>query len=98
MLIQHPATYKNLTANATTTLKSGAGRLYAITLNTKGASANTLTVYDNTAASGTKIGTFDTVNGVIGLMFEAPFGVNFSTGLTAVLATGTAADVTFVFE
>ena len=55
--------YANVTSNATTTLKSGAGLLHSITINTKGATSNTATIYDNTAGSGTKIGTIDTTAG-----------------------------------
>jgi hypothetical protein len=87
--------FSNLLANATTTVKSGAGTLVGININTKGASANTLTIYDNTAGSGTKIGTVDTVNGVIG---HIPFKAAFATGLTVVIATGTAADITVIYR
>jgi len=68
--------------------------LHAITINTKGASANTATVYDNTAGSGTKIATIDTTASVGTLRFDAAF----STGLTIVTATGTAADITVLYR
>lgn len=88
--------FSNITTNTTTTVKSGAGILWRIVINTKGASANTATVYDNTAGSGTKIGTIDTVTGATG---EIDYGgVNFATGLTIVTATGTAADITVVYS
>jgi hypothetical protein len=83
--------YINLAANATTVIQSGAGRLHSITINTVGASSNTCTVYDNTAGSGTIIATIDTT------IAAAPtriFDVEFKTGLTVVLATGTAANIT----
>lgn len=86
--------FLNLAANATTTVKTGAGFLHTMTINTKGATANTVTVYDNTAASGTKIGTFDTTLGQQTFVFD----IAFSTGLTAIIATGTAADITFTYK
>ncbi len=87
--------FLNVSANtAGTTVKSGAGTLHSITINTKGASSNVMTVYDNTAASGTKIGTFDTTAATGTFIFDTAF----STGLECVLATGTSADVTFCFK
>lgn len=83
--------YKHIAAGTTTTtVKSGAGYLHLITINTKGASSNTLTVYDNTAGSGTVIAVIDTT------VAPGPFGFNctFQTGLTLVSATGTGADLT----
>jgi hypothetical protein len=82
--------YANLNTNGTTTVKSGEGVLHSITINTKGATSNTATVYDNTAASGTKIATIDTTAQIQTLLFD----VNFTTGLTIVLASGTSADIT----
>ena len=90
MSIDNGFNYKNLSANGTTTIRTGAGILHAISINTKGASANVCTVYDNTAASGTKIATIDTTVTYGPLIYDA----NFLTGLTIVLATGTAADIT----
>lgn len=85
--------YRNLAANATTTVKSGAGVLHAIVVNTAGGSANTCTIYDNTAGSGTKIGTINTTAFVTAWVYNAAF----ATGLTIVMATGTAADITVVY-
>lgn len=79
---------------ATTVVKSGAGTLASITINTKGASSNTLTVYDNTAGSGTKIATIDTTAAQVTLNFNVAFG----TGLTIVSATGTGADYTVAYR
>ena len=82
--------YSHLSANGTTTLKSGAGWLHTIIINTKGASGNTVTVYDNTSASGTILAVIDPTQNLATLEFDAAF----QTGLTIVLATGTAADIT----
>lgn len=88
------STYKNISSNATTVVKSGAGYLGTITINTKGATANTATVYDNTAGSGTVIATIDTTGGAVTLTFNA----KFATGLTVVTATGTAANITVCYS
>lgn len=83
--------YANLAANATTVIQAGAGRLHSVLINTIGATGNVCTIYDNTAGSGTKIATIDTT------IAAAPpriYDVEFKTGLTVVIGTGTAADIT----
>ena len=85
--------FSNLKANATTTVKSGTGRLHSITINTKGIT-NTITVYDNTAGSGTTIATIDTTLSQETLTFD----LAFTTGLTVVIAGGTAADITITYK
>lgn len=79
---------------ATTTVKSGVGVLHSITFNTKGEESNTLTVYDNTAASGTAIAIIDTTDKVGTLYYDVPFTI----GLTVISATGTGADFTVAYE
>lgn len=78
--------YKNIAAGATTVIKSGAGRLKAITVNSTAAGA--ITVYDNTAGSGTKIATLKA--SVVEGTYE--YNVAFVTGLTIV--TAAASDIT----
>lgn len=73
--------YKNISTTTTTVVKSGAGILHAITINTTAAAA--ITVYDNTAGSGTAIATI-AASPVIGSTFL--YDVSFSTGLTIVTA------------
>lgn len=94
MSVHYLPTYKHIDANATTTLKNGPGALIRVTINTKGATGNTLTLYDNTSGSGPVIAVIDTTTGVGSINFDE---ANFDTGLTAVMANGTAADVTVVF-
>ena len=89
------SSYAHLNSTGTTTIKSGAGILRRVVINTKGSASNTFTVYDNTSGSGTVIAAIDTVNGVSG-HFE--YNVAFSTGLTVVNATGTSADITVIYE
>jgi hypothetical protein len=75
--------YLNITGQATTTVKSGGGILHTICINTP-AATETITIYDNTAASGTKIGivtVFASTNPCL------TYDVNFTTGLTLVTAT-----------
>lgn len=85
------------TAQAATTLVTGAGVLHAIVVNFPVASA-TITVYDNTAASGTKMHLI-TLPGV--LLEQGPKQIlvdsKFSTGLT-IVTTGASFDVTFVYD
>jgi hypothetical protein len=79
-----------LEANATTVIRTGRGVLHGITINTKGASSNVITVYDGLSAGGTLLATIDsTVDPTIFL-----YDITFTTGLTIVIATGTAAKVT----
>lgn len=97
MKVEQRYGYANITTLTTTTVKSGAGFLHALTIMTPVASS-VITIYDNTAASGTKIGTITlpvtiTNQGPITI----PVNVSFSTGLTVV--TGTAAsDITVSFR
>ena len=89
----------NITTNTTTTCKTGAGVLKAIKINNPAllTVANlTLTIYDNTAASGTKIGTITVpFGGTTYLPFNINYDCAFTTGLTIVTAGPTVtADVT----
>jgi len=89
------SSYAHLNSTGTTTIKSGAGILRRVVVNTNGSGSNTFTIYDNTSGSGTVIAAIDTVNGVSG-HFE--YNVAFSTGLTVVDASGTSADITVIYE
>jgi len=93
--LESPGQFTNVAAGtATTTIKSGTGILIGISINTKGATGNTLTIYDNTAGSGTKIATIDTTVQA-GLYL---YRLKFVTGLTCVSATGTGADYTAIYQ
>ncbi len=87
-------TYTPISTNTTTLVKSGAGRLHTITINTKGASANTVTVYNALTATGTPIATIDSTVTYGTLIYDC----QFSTGLCIVTATGTCADMTVCYE
>lgn len=88
-----PAT--NITTNATTLVKSGASLLNRILINDAGASSNTAKVYDGVDATGKLLGTIDTVE-LNGRIIE--YGVDCKTGITVVTETGTAANLTVVFD
>jgi len=94
LYVETHGTANNISSNTTTVVKSGAGLLHSITINTKGASSNTATVYDNTAGSGTKLATIDTTSAIGALAYN----IVFSTGLTIVTATGTAPDITVSYR
>ncbi len=73
-----PWSFKNLTASGTTTAKTGAGQLHGFFV---GTATGNITIYDNTAGSGTKI--LDTCALVAG---NNVLECSFSTGLTVVLS------------
>jgi hypothetical protein len=85
--------YLNITTDATTTVKASPGILHTICINTP-AATETLTIYDNTSASGTKIGTttlFASTNPCF------TYDAYFATGLTIVTATA-AGDITVTYQ
>jgi hypothetical protein len=80
--------YSHIASNGTVTLKSGAGHLHTLVVNAAG-SSETITIYDNTSASGT----------IIAIMTPPAagtymFDVAFNTGLTIVTSGTTAGDYT----
>lgn len=85
--------FSNISTNTTTTVKSGAGTLHSIVINTLG-TADTITVYDNTAGSGTKIATINAALSQSTLIYD----VAFATGLTLVTAGTTAPDITVTYK
>ena len=100
--------FLNITTNTTTTVKTGSGVFKGFTVNNNGFTvAGTITIYDNTAGSGTKIGTWvvpiqppgtallatPALQGIIEL------NLAFSIGLTIVTALTTpAADITVAYR
>lgn len=87
LVVEHRYSFTNITTQTTTTVKSGAGLLHCITINTIGATG-TITIYDNTTNSGTKIGTITLPAAGAGDMpTSILFDVSFGTGLTIVTAT-----------
>jgi len=82
--------YRNITSATTTNVVSGPGVLKSITVNTT--AAGTITIYDNTSATGTKIGTLK--SSVAEGTYD--FSAAFTTGLTIV--TGAASDITVSYR
>lgn len=70
--------------------------MLGVVINTVGATGNTLTLYDNpSAAAGNVICTINTTAANWDFNY---YGLDTLSGLTAVTANGTAADITIVFE
>lgn len=87
--------YGRITTAATQTLKTGAGNLDIVTINTPpAATAATITIYDNTTATGTPIAVITTL--ATSNPVTLTYGLTFYTGLT-VVSTGTQ-DATVIFE
>lgn len=94
LLQQAAASFVNIATVSTTTVKTGPGVLQSIVVNTRGTVASTVTVYNNTAASGAKIATIDSLN----LSGTFIYGLAFSTGLTIVTTGTVAPDITVVYQ
>jgi len=94
------ASFLNIAAGqATTTVKSGAGTLYAICLNSAATATNTTTIYDNTAASGTVIAIPAVTTATVPTTLTfGPAGLAFATGLTVITATANGGNMTFVYK
>lgn len=93
------ASFLNIAAGqATTTVKSGAGTLYSIVLNSAATATNTTTIYDNTAGSGTVIGRPAVTTATVPTTLNYGSGMAFSTGLTIVTATANGGDMTVVYK
>lgn len=84
--------FQNITTSTTTVVKSGAGVLHIVNVNTLGTVASIVTIYDNTAGSGTKIGTINSLT----LSGAFQFDIAFATGLT--LVTTGAPDITVSYR
>lgn len=86
---------KNIAANGDTQVKTGPGVFLGMSINTPGSGGNTVTVYDGTDNSGTKLGAFSTA--ALGGPNIPAAGIGFKTGLFVSVASGVAADVTVVY-
>ena len=88
--------FKNIAGAATTVVSTKSGRLWGLTIN-KAVANGVITIYDNTAASGTIIATITSpaalVQSYVSLDFQ---GAQFGTGLTVV--TSAADDITVIFN
>ena len=91
--------FSNISTLGTFTLKYGPGNLHKIVVNNSPTSAGTVTVYDNTVGSGTKIATITLVRQApLNQAYTIDFNdLPFSNGLTLVTATQ-AGDITVIYE
>lgn len=84
--------YKNIVGAATTVVKNDSGRLHRVIVS-DGSGANTCTIFDNTAGSGSGVATIN-VNKLHG---SIEFDLDLSIGLT-VVTTGVDTNVTVIFD
>lgn len=89
--VNEAGSYANISTNTTTTVKSGAGILHSLVINTRSVAGQAV-IYDNTAGSGTKIATIDTTLSTTAFLYD----VKFATGLTIVTTGG--GDITVSFK
>lgn len=83
--------YNNISTAATTLVKSGAGTLGRVIINTLGAGSSA-SIYDGLTAGGTLIATVSTA-----AQNTLSFGIVFSTGLCIVTSGGTPANITVAY-
>lgn len=92
MKVEQRFSYASISTATTTTVKSGAGFLH--TLSILGGTAGAITVYDNTAGSGTTIcATF--TPGSVSTPITLTLNVSFGTGLTIVTGAATVITVSY---
>jgi hypothetical protein len=84
--------YTHISANTTGVQVGPVGTitLHTVSINTKGATSNLLTIYDGTSTSGTVVAAYDTTAQVASVNLD----VTLQVGMFVVLAAGTAADIT----
>lgn len=75
-----------LASGSTTTLFNGHNFLNSIVVTTDGTNAATVTVYDNTAASGKVIAVITVPGASLGVSFVPNFALKVDIGLTVVVA------------
>lgn len=98
-------TYTRVTGNTTTTVRTGRGYLHGIII-ADNRTGGQVTLYDNTAGSGTIImqleigtpggGILNPGSGSPGPNFVGPLGLNYTTGLTVVTSGSTTNDITIL--
>ena len=86
--------FRSITATGTTTIKTGAGVLHTVCINSLGTVASVVAIYDSTTATGTKIGTINSLT--LGGSFV--YDVAFSNGLTIATTGVLAPDITVSYR
>ena len=92
--VEQKFTYSHIVASTTTVVKSGAGVLHAISINSKGTIASLITIFDSTTGSGAVIGVVDSLN----LLGSMTMDVQFTNGLTLVTTGTVAPDITVSYR
>lgn len=87
--------YTNISSATTTAIATGRGTLKRIVCN-KAVTNGVITVYDNTAGSGTKIATITHPATLLQNQYDLEYNLQFTTGLTIV--TGSTDDITVVWS
>jgi hypothetical protein len=88
--------YAHIAANATVPICNHSCTLINVTINNLGTTGNTVTLYDT--ASGTATGNIIAVIGTTATIGVINFQCSCLLGLTAVMGTGVAGDITIVFS
>ncbi len=86
------ATGANITTATTTLVKTGAGTISGVTVNTAGA-GSIIKIYDGLTNAGTLLATISSAAQV-----SLSYGLAFATGLCVVTSGGTPADVTIQYH
>ncbi len=87
--------YRNITSATTTVVSSKKCKLHRIKVN-RAVANGVITIYDNTSATGTLIGTITSPATLLANHFTHEFGISTNVGLTIV--TSAAEDITVVFD
>lgn len=96
MKVENRFSFLNITTATTTVVRSGPGLFHSLIVN-KAVGSATITMYDNTAASGTKIGTITFPATITGAdQNPMTYNVSFANGLTIV--TSGATDLTVAYR
>jgi hypothetical protein len=91
---QSHVSYTNITGQATTVVKPGAGILHSVCFN-KPVATEVVTLYDSLTATGAVIGTITVPSSPMPVCL--PYNANFQLGLTIVTATASS-DITVTWE
>ena len=91
--VTYPYSYNNFVSTGTVLVKSGAGFLHTLTVNTR-STTGTAVLYDSLTPSGTKIATIDTALSTTAFLYD----VNFNTGLSLQTTGAAPADITVSFN
>lgn len=86
--------YSHIATSTTTLVKTGAGNLRSISVNSKGTVASTVTVYDALTAVAPVVAIIDSLN----LSGTFTYDLAFTTGLTIVTTGTVAPDITVSFR